>query len=258
MQIGSSLPRILPLPTLHRLWRIIKHSVRNDGAASGSLDEPLGVFLFCIYSMTLFLFRAFGMVTLEVRLRFMPSSFWAYLVSKRTHQHHLRLSEKGDNLDKDERGSDEENMTDMLYFLLRLRRVLIALCRRRRGTISPPSDSYHPPHLCLSPWCVLPDSILSSSIQPSDFSRFYLRSPPLTRSFLTPLSSAPKMIKKQTQQPWCPGSTLQLDHALCSFTEGKKKISTSQKDQTDAKPLWCDNFNFDGCRLCKSPLLKSK
>lgn len=101
-------------------------------------------------------------------------------------------------------------------------------------------------------------TLLSSSIQPSDFSRFYLRSPPLTRSFLTPLSSAPKMIKKQTQQPWCPGSTLQLDHALCSFTEGKKKISTSQKDQTDAKPLWCDNFNFDGCRLCKSPLLKSK
>lgn len=82
MQIGSSLPRILPLPTLHRLWRIIKHSVRNDGAASGSLDEPLGFFLFCIYSMTLFLFRAFGMVTLEVRFRFMPSSFWAYLVSK--------------------------------------------------------------------------------------------------------------------------------------------------------------------------------
>ena len=75
------------------------------------------------------------------------------LFPKRTHQHHLRLSEKGDNLDKDERGGDEENMTDMLDFLLLLRllRVLIALCRRRRGTISPPSDSYHPPHLCLSP-----------------------------------------------------------------------------------------------------------
>ena len=74
------------------------------------------------------------------------------LFPKRTHQHHLRLSEKGDNLDKDERGGDEENMTDMLDFLLlRLLRVLIALCRRRRGTISPPSDSYHPPHLCLSP-----------------------------------------------------------------------------------------------------------
>lgn len=205
-----------------------------------------------------FSLQGFGMVTLEVRLRFMPSSFWAYLVSKRTHQHHLRLSEKGDNLDKDERGSDEENMTDMLYFLLRLRRVLIALCRRRRGTISPPSDSYHPPHLCLSPWCVLPDSILSSSIQPSDFSRFYLRSPPLTRSFLTPLSSAPKMIKNKPNNLDVPAPLFSLTMLFVVSLKEKKKISTSQKDQTDAKPLWCDNFNFDGCRLCKSPLLKSK
>lgn len=58
---------------------------------------------------------------------------------------------KGDNLDKDERGSEEENMTDMLLSRLFTSHILIALRGRRRGTVQPPSSSYHPPHLCLSP-----------------------------------------------------------------------------------------------------------
>lgn len=72
---------------------------------------------------------------------------------------------KAANLDRDESGWWRGRRAARLP----APRPLIALSRHRGGTIQPPSDCYRPQHLRPSPWCVLLDSISSTSIQPSDF-----------------------------------------------------------------------------------------
>lgn len=115
-------------------------------------------------------------VAFGVTLRFICCVKSALLVSTAPTYDLLKAA----NLDQDERGSDGEDVTcgpSRPFFS----HLLIALSHKRRGTIRPPSDSYHPPHLCPSPWCVLLDSILSTSIQASDFSLFYLHPPDSSR-----------------------------------------------------------------------------
>lgn len=108
----------IAMAILHR-WRIIKHSVRNNSAkheratASLDLDLPLQ-FIFAVF--------------LSVRCGFESVSRGRIRGHIKSHILNLCLScfysarigiiydfVRGDHLDKDERGSDEENMTDMLW-----------------------------------------------------------------------------------------------------------------------------------------------
>lgn len=106
----------IAMAILHR-WRIIKHSVRNNSAkheratASLDLDLPLQ-FIFAVF--------------LSVRCGFESVSRGRIRGHIKSHILNLCLScfysarigiiydfVRGDHLDKDERGSDEENMTDI-------------------------------------------------------------------------------------------------------------------------------------------------
>lgn len=119
---------------------------------------------------------------------------------------------KAANLDRDERGNDEENLTDMVWVVsFLLHSWLLSAARGEE----PSSLLRTPITLCISV-CLLDTSSWNLSYP-------LLYNPQTSASFIHPPNPdssnkfSPRIIKKQTQQPWCPLSTVQPGHALCSL-----------------------------------------
>lgn len=138
---------------------------------------------------------------------------------------------KGDNLDKDERGNDEENMTD-------IRSESSLFFHHLPDCSQPQEERIHPSSFkLLSPSTSLPVSL----IRPPGLYLIHFYTTLWLQLLLSPLfspdsifpdssKSSPQMIKKKKiQQPWYPRSTLQLDHALCSLLkENRHKVRSDR------------------------------